>query len=65
MRLEKSPPSARFVTCRGRKSGDDRAAPMLATRTCVCGPGLSTMTIFAFVVAGAPSDGCAGVPRCH
>ena len=31
------------MTCIGRKSGDERAAPILATRTCVCGlPGLST-----------------------
>ena len=66
MRLEKSPPSARFITCIGRKSGEDRGAPMLATRSCVCGlPGLSTITTRAGVVAGAPSAGCAGVPRCQ
>ena len=32
MRLAKLPPSARFITRIGRKSGDDRAAPIVATR---------------------------------
>ena len=67
MRLENRPPSAMFITCSGRKSGDERGAPMLATRTCVCGaPGLSTMTTRARVVAGAPSCGSrrrAALPR--
>ena len=66
MRLENKPPSAVFITCSGRKSGDDRAAPMPTTRSCVCGaPGLSTMTTRARVVSGAPSAGRAGVPRCQ
>ena len=66
MRLEKRPPSARFITCIGRKSGDDRGAPMLATRSCVCGlPGLSTMTTRAGVVAGAPSAAAPACRCCH
>jgi len=66
MRLENRPPSARFITWSGRKSGDERAAPMAATRSCVWGDlGLSTMTTRAGVVAGAPSIGCTGVPPRH
>ena len=51
------------MTCIGRKSGEDRGAPMLATRTCVCGlPGLSTITTRAGVVAGA-EELCARDPH--
>ena len=67
MRLEKSPPSAMFITCSGRKSGDDRSAPMPATRSCVCGlPGLSTITTRAEVVVGRAERGArrrAPLPR--
>ena len=47
MRLENRPPSAVFITCAGRKSVAERAAPIIATRSCVCGaPGRSTITTF-------------------
>ena len=66
MRLEKSPPRVMFITCSGRKSGDDRSAPMPATRSCVCGlPGLSTITTRAAVIDGAPSCDRDGEPRSH
>ena len=67
MRLENSPPSAVFITCIGRKSGDDRGAPMAATRTCVCGaPGLSTISNARLRRRRTrPAPAHAGVPRCH
>src|SRR5688572_615105 len=65
-RLENSPPRAMFITCSGRKSGEDRAAPIVATRSCVCGlPGLLTMTTRGEILSGDVNDGRAGVPRCH
>ena len=58
MRLENRPPSAMFITCSGRKSGDERGAPIVATRSCVCGaPGLSTITIFALRRRGRSERG--------